>query len=82
VWDVGTRLGAALRMAYQAAETGQGDPDPDTGRARPRAHIRRAHWHTFLAGAERSERRVKWLPPIPVNLEDVGTLPATVRKVR
>lgn len=81
-WDIGVRLGAALRQAYHAAETGQHEPDPNTGRARPRAHVRRAHWHTFLAGAARSERRLKWLPPIPVNLadDDPGTLPAVVRK--
>ncbi|KAB2839872.1 MAG: hypothetical protein F9K47_14970 [Burkholderiales bacterium] len=79
----GVRLGAALRQAYHATETGQQALDPNTGRARPRAHVRRAHWHTFLAGAARSERRLKWLPPIPVNLagDDPGALPAVVRKV-
>lgn len=81
-WDVGSRIGAALRRAYHAAETGQVESDPVTGHARPRAHIRRAHWHTFLAGHGRSERRLKWLPPIPVNVEDVDALPATVRSVK
>lgn len=47
-WDVGVRIGAALRKAFHAAETGQGEIDPETGRARPRAHIRRAHWHAFM----------------------------------
>lgn len=51
-----------------------------SGRARPRPHIRRAHWHTFLAGADRMERRLKWLPPIPVNVADVSDLPATIRR--
>lgn len=81
-WDVSVRLGAALRRAYHAAENEQQEIDADTGRTRPRAHIRRAHWHTFLAGEGRSERRLKWLPPIPVNVDDVGDLPATVRPVR
>jgi hypothetical protein len=82
VWEVGTRLGAGLRAAYHAAETGRGEHDPETGRARPRAHVRRAHWHTFLAGAGRAERRLRWLPPIPVNLEAVDGLPTTIRPVK
>ncbi len=39
-WDVGLRLGAALRRAESS-----GEPGVEHGeRARPRAHIRRAHW--------------------------------------
>jgi hypothetical protein len=79
-WDVGVRLGAALRRGYQRAETEERE-EAASGRARPRPHIRRAHWHTFLAGEGRTERRLKWLPPIPVNVEDVGDLPATIRRV-
>lgn len=75
VWDVGVRLGAALRRAQ---ERSQGDGDGT--HARPRAHIRRAHWHTFLSGAGRSERRLKWLPPIPVNVDDRDSLPAVIRR--
>ena len=78
-WDVGVRLGAALRRAYQAAQTGGTDTH-----AGPRAHIRRAHWHGFWSGPREGERRfdLRWLPPIPVNVEDVGELPFTVRPVR
>lgn len=80
-WDVGVRLGAALRHAYQQQETGQQEIDPVTGRSRPRAHIRRAHWHTFRAGVGRVESRLRWLPPIAVNIDDANALPATVRPV-
>lgn len=80
-WDVGVRIGAALRKAFHATETGQGETDPETGRARPRAHIRRAHWHTFVAGKGRTDRRLKWLSPIPVNVEDVEEMPTVVRPV-
>jgi hypothetical protein len=66
--DVGLRIGAALR-AHRA------DPVESTGvptgeRARPGAHVRSAHWHTFLRGPRdgEQERFVKWLPPIGVNL--------------
>jgi hypothetical protein len=81
-WDVGERIGAALRRAYQQSETDQRAIDPQTGRARPRAHVRRAHWHTYLTGAGRQTRTLKWIPPIAVNVDDVDDLPATVRPVR
>lgn len=80
-WDVGVRLGAALRRADDAA--GANGLTEDT-HARPRPHIRRAHWHGFWNGPMESKSRtysVKWLPPIPVNVVDVGDLPATVRAV-
>ena len=80
-WDVGLRIGAALRRAHDAA------PEESAGsgaHARPRAHIRRAHWHTFWTGPRDGNRiaRVKWLPPIPVNVDDQGELPATVVPVK
>ncbi len=79
-WDVGVRIGAALRRAYQAEETGR-DSAPAGRNVRP--HMRRAHWHTFLAGPRSGDRehRIKWLPPIPVNIDDPTELPAVVRRV-
>ncbi|MCL2716131.1 MAG: type VI secretion system tip protein VgrG, partial [Alphaproteobacteria bacterium] len=79
VWDVGTRLGAALRAAYAQADAGDGG---ETGRG-VRPHIRRAHWHTFLSGpVDRDRRReVRWLPPIPVKVEDYDGLAVVIRRV-
>lgn len=87
-WDVGVRMGVALRAAYHAEQTGA--PGSHSG---PRPHVRRAHWHTILSGprkrADGSEitpderiRDLRWMPPIPVNVDDVGDLPAVVRPVR
>jgi len=76
VWDVGVRLGAALRREQERSPG-----DGEETHARPRPHIRRAHWHTYLVGAGRSDRRLKWLPPIPVNVDDPETLPAVIRQV-
>lgn len=77
-WDVGVRLGAALRSAYtkEAQECGG-------THARPRAHIRRAHWHSFWTGPMKGERTInlKWMPPIPVNVDSVENLPAVIRPV-
>ena len=81
-WDVGVRLGAALRAAYQREQLSTGE---ETWRS-VRPHVRRAHWHTFVAGprkdASKQERRLKWLPPIAVNLDDAAELPAVVRPVK
>ncbi len=82
-WDVGLRLGAALRRAQ--CEDRETDRSATTGavtRARPRGHIRRAHWHTYRVGTGRRDLRLKWLPPIPVNLAWGEKLPATIRPVQ
>jgi len=88
MWDVGVRMGSALRATYHAQQLTTGG-----SHASPRGHVRRGHWHSFRAGpmltpqgdsipAASRDLRVKWLPPIPVNLPDVGEMPATVRPVR
>lgn len=74
-WDVGVRLGAALRRGQSAAH----EPG-DSTHASPRPHVRRAHWHTYLVGPGRNERRLQWLPPIPVNVDDPDALPATIKR--
>lgn len=81
-WPVGERIGAALRTARERAAATSGDT-PATERASPRPHWRRAHWHTFWTGPLGGERiaRVKWLPPIPVNLDGQG-LPTVVHPIR
>jgi hypothetical protein len=76
-WDVGVRIGAAIRAAQERERTeARGGTH-----ASPRPHVRRAHWHTYLVGAGRQERLLKWLPPIPVSLDDSG-LPAVLRDVK
>jgi hypothetical protein len=80
-WEVGYRLGAALRQALSEHE-----PSEPTGiHASPRPHIRRAHWHSFWVGKkDQPDTRsvtLKWLPPIPVNVTGVEDLTTTVRAV-
>lgn len=78
-WDVGIRLGSALRQAYRKA---LGPSRDGVSHASPRPHIRRAHWHTFLKGErDNPTRTVRWLPPIAVNVSDVDDLVATIRPV-
>ena len=94
VWDVGVRMGAALRAAYAAEKTERAEaPSGGAGHASPRGHIRRAHWHGFRSGprltaegeaipAEKRPFELRWMPPIPVNLPDVEALPATIYEVK
>lgn len=85
-WDVGVRIGAAIRRAQSSVES---ESRGATGtHASPRAHIRRAHWHSFWRGprdpqrADARQLSVQWLPPLPINVEDVADLPATIRPVQ
>jgi hypothetical protein len=82
MWDVGFRLGAALRASRECQERNESRTTID--RSSPRGHIRRAHWHSFWSGSRGSEGRVlraKWLPPIAVNLAEVEDLPAIIHNV-
>lgn len=78
VWETGFRIGEALRRATSTATTGSG------GAVRP--HIRRAHWHTYWVGpkSDPTQRRaeLRWLPPIPVNLDSETDVNPTVRHVK
>lgn len=86
-WDVGVRIGAAIRQAQQASAMGA-----ETGRT-VRPHVRNAHWRTVVSGkmkdatgqpipAEKRKRDLRWMPPMAVNVDDVGDLPAVIRKVK
>jgi hypothetical protein len=58
-WRVGSRVGDALRQAQANSNA------DNTGK---RAHVRRAHWHSYWTGSKGSpdERKIilKWLHPI------------------
>lgn len=88
-WDVGVRMGAALRAAYQREQMG-GDATSDRGQIRP--HVRRAHWRTIVSGprkdgdgadipSDKRKRELRWTPPIAVNIDDYDKLPTTIRPV-
>ncbi len=80
-WEVGYRLGAALRQALSEHQPAE----PTGTHASPRPHIRRAHWHSFWVGKkDQPDARsvtIKWLPPIPVNVQGIDDLTPTVRDV-
>lgn len=73
-WQVGSRLGAALRGAL--SENGNEPMESGGGRAPARHPTRCALWQSVEAGmpgpAEAKAATLKWLPPIPVELTGVG----------
>lgn len=83
VWEMGSRLGSALRASQESSQAASAinTESGDNGRARPRAHVRRAHWHTYLTGEGKTNPILKWLPPIPVNVADIDDLTATTHNV-
>lgn len=80
-WDVGVRMGAALRAAraQQAAQT-QGE---DREKRTVRPHVRRAHWAHRWIGPRSGERKsiVRWIHPALVNAKTPDGLPAVIRPV-
>ena len=67
-------VGKALRANLPSPPPDQEHRDTD--------NRRRAHWHTYLVGPGRRERRLKWLLPIPVNVDDPDALPVTIKPVQ
>ena len=82
LWNVGERIGTAIRK-YQNQELKQRENQGTGTHASPRPHMRRAHWHHFLTGERKGERKLllRWLPPIPVGVYgDEG--PVVIHEVR
>jgi len=81
VWDVGVRVGAALKLALAKAEsTNRTDGEE---RSRPRGHIRRAHWHGYWTGPKEKQKLIlRWIPPLAINIENYDIQPAVVHEVK
>jgi hypothetical protein len=81
-WDVGVRMGASLRKARLGGYSKTSESERQ--HASPRPHIRRAHWHHYWTGPLDGDRKlvVKWIPPIPVNVDGDENLPSVIRKVK
>ena len=75
-WEAGSRIGPALAAALerQGQQSGGGE-----GRSR-RAHVRRAHWHTYRVGQGRQLSELRWLHPILVG-GDPESLAETIREI-
>lgn len=88
-WDVGVRVGPALRKAVTAKQhvpSADGKESIKRTHASPRPHYRRAHWHHFWTGprSKPAERKLilKWLPPIPVGIPEFDEAPVVIHPVK
>ncbi|MDO9605004.1 hypothetical protein [Hydrogenophaga sp.] len=83
-WEIGTRIGAAIRRALEKSENTAGDSSKDGVHSSLQPHVRRAHWHGFWSGPKDGDRhlKIKWLPPIPVNIEEFEKLPSVIHPVQ
>jgi hypothetical protein len=81
-WNVGVRIGAKI-VNSRSASQGVSQRDASGNRGRPRAHVRRAHWHHYWTGPMKEERTliVKWLHPAIVNADDGDAMPAVIHEV-
>lgn len=82
-WDVGVRIGAAIRQQKIRDAQEQNDKAQSEHNS-PRPHMRRAHWHHFWTGPKNKpeERKLilKWLSPIAVSASPEDT-PIVFHKV-
>ncbi len=79
-WDVGVRMGAALRQARNVSYAETEGLAEGKQRSGPRPHVRRAHWHGYWTGPKDKNQKyvLKWLNPILVGS---GDIPVTIRPV-
>ncbi len=79
VWTVGARIGASLA----AAGSGHQQDEGGSGRARPRPHIRRAHWAVRWTGPRSGDQEpvLRWIAPTLVAANESDDLPAVVHPV-
>lgn len=83
-WDVGVRIGAAIRQAALRPKLSTIGADGD-GHASPRAHVRCAHWHHYWVGPRKladQKRELKWIHSVLVNVDDPDLLPMVIQPVK
>jgi hypothetical protein len=76
VWEVGYRIGKVLRHAEEK-EQREPSTNSDGTHARPRAHVRKAHWHTYWTGPKKDPQtaKLKWLHPMVINDDGEDLIP-------
>lgn len=84
VYDVGTRIGAAIREAASAnKERDVSEGGRQSGKhASPIPHVRRAHYSTYWTGEGRTTPVVRWIEPVLVGVRGInGDIPTAIRPV-
>lgn len=81
-WDVGVHISTTIRK-YREQEKSEYTEECSHTHQSPRPHMRSAHWHTYWTGpkTEKQIPVIKWLPPIPVNMNFDTETPLNIHKV-
>lgn len=74
-YQVGIRIGAAIRKAVQADAANSAAPGHH---ASPAPHVRRAHYATYWTGPGRKIPVVRWIQPVLVGLKQADQTISTV----
>lgn len=73
-WNVGERIGNAIRKSRLVPKDEAKDISEPTTHASPRAHMRRGHWHHFWTGPRSApeERKLilRWVAPTAIGVSD------------
>jgi hypothetical protein len=79
-WDVGVRIGSALRRHQATTSTPAAEPSTRNSLS-PRPHVRRAHWHHYWTGPREGERQLqlRWIHPVLVD-KIIGDIPTVIHK--
>lgn len=80
IWEVGNYIGIVIRKQRASQDTRSRESTSTGGTKRP--HMRRAHWHTYRYGSDRSTVRVKWLSPIFVHGNKIEEKPVVIHPVK
>ena len=78
IWDVGVRLGAAIRNSREISDEIGIKKEGSECRS-PRPHVRHAHWHHYRTGPKREKLELRWIAPTFVG--DTGNIPVVIRDV-
>jgi hypothetical protein len=81
-WEVGVRIGAALRQAKTQQVAASNENTETSQRSKYRGHVRRAHWHKYHYGKGRTNVRVRWVSHMLINMTSEGALPTTIHAVQ
>lgn len=79
LFNVGETAGAKIKEFRKFVQYDYIEPQGGHHKS-PVMHVRRAHWHTFLYGEKKGKRRLKWLPPVVVNADEMKFV--TINKVK
>lgn len=86
VWDIGVRISSALRRGRGQTDASYQSEHDSSSHSSPRPHIRSAHGHTFWVGPRTESfptRKpfIRWIPPIPINIDWKKPFPTTIKRV-